>query len=456
MSLSLHPTDLEPSFVASGTYATRRRFTRIDAAGLLSIMICLVMLIPARLILPSLSEVGRPAVLLGIGLWCWWVLVRFSPRLMVGGPQPMRWMVMFYMVSLLTSYAAGYWRGLTSMEANGADRAILAALGFTGVVLTAADGIPNWDRMRGVLRMLVWCAGIVGFLGLVQFAFWLDVTQYIVIPGLSSNGVVPGFELRGGAIRVASTMTHYIEFSTVMAMTLPFAIHFARFAPRRRARQLFMVAATVIAAAIPATVSRTGFVAVGLALIVMIPVWSWRMRYNMAMVSTFLVAGLIVMKPSLTTTLVNLFTNASGDTSVTTRTKRYEMVSYYFEQRPWLGRGTGTWISPQYQFLDNQWLAQALSTGILGVAMLALLHLTAITLAFISLRRSNSVEDRHLCAALIATQLIALVVAGLFDALSFSTYTMVLALMVGLTGTVWRLTHPARVVRTTVSRRWFD
>jgi O-antigen ligase len=286
----------------------------------------------------------------------------------------------------------------------------------------------------------------------VQFAFALDVTQYIVIPGLSSDGVVPGFEVRGGAIRVASTMTHYIEFSTVMAMCLPFAIHFARYAPVSRTRQLFLVAAVLIAAAIPATVSRTGFVAVAIALLVMVPVWNWRMRFNMVAVSAFLVAGLTVMKPSLTNTLVDLFANAGGDSSITARTKRYEMVGYYFSQRPWWGRGTGTWISPQYQFLDNQWLAQALSTGIVGVAALALVHLTAITLAVLALRRAATPEDRHLCAALIATQIIALVVAAFFDSLSFSTYTMVLGLMIGLTGAVWRLTHPARIVRTSAAQ----
>ncbi|GLY05274.1 MULTISPECIES: O-antigen ligase family protein [Actinoplanes] len=453
MSLSLHPADLDPTLVADRTYATRRRFTRIDAAGLLSILIVLLMLIPARLILPALSDVGRPAVLLGLGLWCWWVLVRFSPRLMVGGPQPLRWAVLIYMVALLISYAAGYWRGLSAMEANGADRAILAALAFTGVILTGADGIPNWARLRGVLKTLVWCAGIVGFLGLVQFAFFFDFTQYIVVPGLSSNGVEPGFEWRGGAIRVASTMTHYIEFSTVMAMTLPFAIHFARFAPTRLGRQVFMLVALVVAAAIPATVSRTGFVAVGLAVLVMIPVWGWRMRYNMAVVGVGLLAGLLVMKPTLANTLIGLFAGAGEDTSITARTKRYEMVGYYFTQRPWWGRGTGTWISPQYQFLDNQWLAQALSTGVVGVAALAGLHLTAIGLAAVSMRRAITPADRDLCAALIATQVIALVVAAFFDSLSFSTYAMVLALMIGLTGAVWRMTHPARIVRTTVSRR---
>jgi hypothetical protein len=37
---------------------------------------------------------------------------------------------------------------------------------------------------------------------------------------------------------------------------------------------------------------------------------------------------------------------------------------------------------------------------------------------------------------------------------SYSTYVMTLALMCGLCGTVWRLTHPARTVRTSTTR-WF-
>jgi hypothetical protein len=49
---------------------------------------------------------------------------------------------------------------------------------------------------------------------------------------------------------------------------------------------------------------------------------------------------------------------------------------------------------------------------------------------------------------------IALVVAGTFDSMSFSTYTIMLGLCTGLCGTVWRLTHPARTVRTSTTR-WF-
>jgi polysaccharide biosynthesis protein PslJ len=127
-------------------------------------------------------------------------------------------------------------------------------------------------------------------------------------------------------------------------------------------------------------------------------------------------------------------------------------VYYYFSQRPWFGRGTGTWVSPQYQYLDNQWLSQVLSTGIVGVAALLGLHITAIVLASKALRRSENAADKHLCAALVAAQLVAIAVGLTFDSLSFSSYMIVLALMIGCTGTVWRFTHPARTVRTSTAR----
>jgi O-antigen ligase len=165
-------------------------------------------------------------------------------------------------------------------------------------------------------------------------------------------------------------------------------------------------------------------------------------------------AVLAVMNPGLINTLLRLFDNPASNPAFTVRTERYPLVFYYVGQRPWFGRGTGTWIAPQYQILDNQWLDTLLSNGIVGVVALAGVHITGIVLAGLALRRSTTPEDKHLCAALISTQVIALVVAGTFDSLSFSTYTVVVALTLGFCGTVWRLTHPARTVRTSTTR-WF-
>jgi len=129
-------------------------------------------------------------------------------------------------------------------------------------------------------------------------------------------------------------------------------------------------------------------------------------------------------------------------------------VFRYVAEAPWLGRGTGTYVSPQYQTLDNQWLGTLISNGAVGVAAMLGLYVTAIVLASLALRRSSTPEVRHLCVALICTQVIAIVAAGTFDSFGYSTYVMTLGLCLGLCGTVWRLTHPTRTVRTSTTR-WF-
>ncbi len=456
-ALPVHPVDLEPSFVADGVYATRRRYTRVDVAVALAAMVCLLDILPSRLVVPSLTAVGRPALVVALLLWCWWLMVRLNPRLVMVGPQPMRWVVLAYLLSTLVSYAIGFLRGLTPMESNGADRALLAAAEFTGVILMAADGLPNWERLKMVIRVLVYCSAFMGVVGLLQFITKTDVTRYLLLPGLQLQQDLAGFEERGaGFLRAPSTTTHYIEFSAVMALALPFAIHCAIFEQNPRRRRRFIVCALLIAAAVPVTLSRTGIVAVAVVMLVMLPIWGWRMRYNILSFTVGLLVVFASVKPGLIGTLKSLFTGASDDPSVQGRTERYGLVGHYFAERPWFGRGTGTWIPPMYQILDNQWLGTALSTGIVGVTVVAVLHISAIALAGIALRRSTAFEDRHLCVALIAVQLAAILIEGTFDAFAFSTYVTTFSLLTGFAGTVWRFTHPARTVRTSAVRRYVD
>ena len=454
-STGAHLADFEPSLIAERTYATRRRFTTVDAPALLALMICLLTLFPAYLILPGMTDLGRPAVAVAFLMGCWWLIARLSPRLMMVGPQPMRWAALAYVMSLLISYAVAFLRGLTTMEINSADRAMLGAVGFVGVMLMAADGMPNWARLQGVLRVFVWCCCFMAVVGLAQALLFIDPTRWLAIPGLQPKGWIVGLEVRGGGVRVASTTLHYIEFSMMMVTALPFAIHFARFAPTRRQRQLFTVAALLIAGAVPMTLSRTGFLALAVVVLVLFPVWGWRLRYNMMVVGAALLAAMAVAKPSVLTTVSTMFLGADEDPSVVARTERYDMVAHYFHERPWLGRGTGTWVSPQYQYLDNQWLGTALANGIVGVAALATLYLTAATLATLAKRRSADEAQRHLCACLLAVALTGILANATFDALGFSTYATTLALMLGLCGAVWRFTHPAHTVRTSTPL-WAD
>lgn len=449
-----HRSDLEPSLVSGQTYATRMRVPRIDAAALLALVIAAVALIPFNLIIPGMTDLARPGLVVGFFLFAWWVMARFAWHLSMTGPQPVRWAILIFMIAAMLSYAAGSMRGLTSMESNGADRVMLFYCVLSGIMLAAADGVPNWRRLRGVVHILVWCSAVMALIALLQFILNIDVLQYMIYPGLEAKGWTLGFEARGAAVRVASTATHYIELAAVLAIALPFAIHVACFSTGRWRRRLALLASLVIAAGVGTTVSRTGVLALILAFIVLVPVWTWRMRYNIAVMGGGLLAALSVVNTSLIKTLFSLFDDPASNPAFTVRAERYPLVFEYFAERPLLGRGTGTYIAPQYQILDNQWLTTLASNGALGVVTLAGLHITGIVVATLALRRATSLEDKHLCAALISTQVIAIAVAGTFDSLSFSTYAVYMALTLGLCGTVWRLTHPTRTVRTSTTR-WF-
>jgi O-antigen ligase len=453
-SLGLQQSDLEATQIASRTYLSRRRAPRLDGATVICIMIALLTLIPSLYIVPGMTDIGRPALIVGLLMACWWVVVRLTRHLALPGPQPIRWAVLAFTVSMVASYAVGQLRGLTTMEANGSNRALLFLVVFAGAALGAADGIANWMRLERVVKVLVACGTVMAIIGIIQFTFAFDLTEYMVIPGLEAKREILGFEERGAGIRVASTTTHYIELATVLATILPFAVHLAIFTDDRRGKRRAIIAALIIFVGVFTTISRSGVLAMVIVAVVLVPTWRWRLRYNVFVIAMIMLTALTAAKPSLFKTLTTLFNDPSTNPAFTVRQARYPLVWRYFAERPWLGRGTGTYLHPQYQILDNQWLAFLISNGILGVVVMAGLHITGIVVAVQARRRATTDAVRHLCAVLVSTQLIAMAVAGTYDSMSFLTYATLVALTLGMCGTVWRLTHPTLQVRT-ATPRWY-
>lgn len=444
-----YPADLDPALFARSTYASRRRRRGfIDIPALINLMIVLLFLLPTRLVVPQLTGVGRPALMVGLLLTCLWLVSKAHPVLGTRGPQPVRWAAVAFMTSFLLSYAAGYLRGLPRLEANAADTALISTVIFLGIIVATADFVPNRARLDDVIRTVVWAGVVMALIGHVEFATGVVLAEYITVPGLTLHGELLGLEARGaGFYRVASTATHYIEFSAVMAMVLPFALHLTFFGPTRATRGFALVSAVLIGAAVPVALSRTGILAVIVGMLALMPVWSWRTRFNVGVLGVAVLAGLMVVRPGLLGTIRSLFLNLGGDPSIKGRTDDYEVVGHYIAERPILGRGLGTFIPDIYLILDNQWLHTIIGGGFVGLAALIGLHLTAIVLCVIAIRRTEEAVDRHLCACLVSIQLIALMAHATFDTFAFSTFATILALGTGLAGAMWRLTHPNRLIR---------
>lgn len=435
---------LTPRLLEGATYATAQRRHLFDVGFLISIMVMMLAVIPSPLAVPALSDLGHPATLMSFVLFGAWVFSRMHPRFVTRGFQPMRWLMAFFFASLLCSYAAGLMRGMPSLEDNAAVRGIISTFGFMGIILCMADGVHSLSRLDGIIRVMLLGGAVMAVIGIMQAMLSFDITAYIQVPGLTYHGRLNGLEERGaGLYRVASTTGHYIEFSTVMAMLLPFAVHMGRFAPTRPMRQWAAIGGALMFLAVPMTMSRTGIVALAMALIVMVPAWSWRMRLNIVVPTIGLLTSLIFTMPGLLGTIIGLFGGWDTDPSVQGRAEDWDLI----QEKGWLdghwifGRGQGTFIPTSYTWLDNEWLQMLIGGGIVGVAALVAMHLGAIWMAGLAYRRSQG-ATRHLAACLISTQMIAIAVGFTFDSLGFRTYAFFLAVLTGAAACLWRLTAP--------------
>lgn len=440
----------------------RARPSALDAAGLLTIYLVLLFALPARLVVPGLGAAGRPAVIFGSGLLFLWLITRALPEQVLPGRQPLRWALFVFLAVFLVAYGLGVARGLPGPEARSADRALITYLSLLGLALVACDGIRSRARLDAVLRRLVLLGTAMSLVGFVQFFFRINLATMISVPGLQLNEPIIGIASRGAPnfARVAGTASHSIEYGVVLAMLLPIAVHLFLFARSVGQRQLWGVCAALIGVSVPLAVSRAGTLALLLGLLLLVLAWEPRLQRRAAVV---ILAGTVAFQaalPGLLGTIRSAFANFNNDPSIQNRRSDYAEVAGYFQDRPWFGRGLGTFIPDRYLVLDNQALLTTLETGVVGAMALLLLIVVAGSLGRSVRYRGASPSSRHLGHVLAVVLVQGLVTAFTFDALFFPIFAGVFFLTIGLCGTLYRLRHepstfPSErdVLRRTLSER---
>lgn len=413
-----------------------------DGVTVLTLYMAFLFVLPARWVVASTGAIGRPAALLGILLLVWWAVSRLVPGLAPAGRQPLRAVVAIFALAYLIAYVLGFARGLPAVEASGSDRSLLTTAGLIGLMLITADACRIRSRLDTLLRRLSSFAGLLALVGVIQFFFGIDLVQQIRVPGLVLNNEIVGIATRGdaGLNRVAGTTSHYIEFGVVLAMLLPIAVHFALYGRSRGDRQLRWLIVALISSGSLLSVSRSAVVALGAALFVLAAAWCPRLRFNALVIGGVSLVAFRFVVPGLLGTILSLFENTSNDPSIQGRQNDYPVVFGYLAERPWFGRGPGTFLPEEYILLDNQILGTLVSTGIVGLSALLLVFFAGWRLSRVVLRNGAlPEEDRHLAAALCACVASAFSACFTFDSLGFPVFAGSTFLLIGASGALSRL-----------------
>lgn len=433
---------------ASALESVLRRF---DAVTVLTVMVILLVAIPSYLTVRAFGAAGTLANLVGMLAFLWWASARLVPSLEVGkGFQPIRVGLAAFAVSVIASYAAAFTRAtLPGVESRAADRGILTLMAWSGMALLAADGIASPQRLDQLLRRIVVAGVFLSALGILQFATGFDVRPLINIPGLSAEASLDLISQRAAFRRVGGTAVHPIEFGVVLALILPIALHYA-FSAKPGTALRSWIAVAIILVGIPMSLSRSAILGLMASFPVLFVTWPGFRRLQALIVAPMFAIAMRFAIPGLLGTIKNLFTSISSDSSYQARTIDYAAVTPLIKQRPWFGRGFGTYLPDTYRFLDNQYLKSVVETGFVGLALLLLLLFVGIATARGARRRSADPATRELAQSLAASVVVALISFITYDALSFPMATAFTFLILGCAGAMWRFSireEAARQVR---------
>lgn len=412
--------------------ALRRSWATTDAVGWLTVYLVLLLFVPSRLVLGPLGSAGAPSMLFGLGSLLLW----FLPHLRVEGNdsrrlRPVRIALFGFLFSIGITYAIVMSSPISADEVSPADVAVLALLSWSGTLLLAQDGIDERGRLDVIVWRLAMCGGAIALLGLFQIAtrrLWVDELS---IPGLTGG---PGYSLssRGGFPRPAGTSTHPIEYGVILAMLFPIGWHVAFFHSHRPAWQRF-APAIALSAIIPFTSSRSAYVGCLIALATCMIGWSGRRRLGML---GFITGGsllMLVVSPNFLNSVMKLFTGASDDPSIESRTNSYGLAAQFIDRNIWFGRGLGTFL-PKYWIFDNQYLLLLVTIGFVGTLAFTCLGATAAVVAWRTRRRLPDESGRDFALSLLAAVLAGFTCLFMFDAFAFPMTMGTLFLILGMIG----------------------
>jgi polysaccharide biosynthesis protein PslJ len=420
-----------------------------SAMGLLTLYLALLLAIPARLVFQPLGSMGTPAAILALGALVLWLGTRLVPSLNSQDPQPVRWALAFFALSVLASYLAGMLGALPVEETQQADEGLIKVAMLCGIALLAAEGIRDSSALETFIGRLVIGVTLVAIVGIIQFPTGLSL-DFIQIPGLSANRDITSATFRGGFYRIQSTTLHPIELSVVLVMTLPLALYRAMAAPPGLVAKFRWGCVFTLLLALPMTISRTAFLCLAVVLAILMPTWEPKYVVGAVILGMLSILGIVVAVPKAVQIFYDMVVNIGSDYSFQGRTEDYALVGQFIYARPLFGRGFATFDPVKYILLDNQYLGILIELGAVGFMAVITMFLVGIGSARSARKHSTDPVGKARAHAVSASLAAAMASFAVFDAFAFPTATALVMLMLGCAGAAWRIAHngeaPVRIL----------
>jgi putative inorganic carbon (HCO3(-)) transporter len=354
--------------------------------------------------------------------------------------RPTVLLVMGMLAATLVSSAALMVRGPVGEQASQSLQLISREVGMLAAVLLVMVAIGSVADLSRVLQGIVIGAAVSALLALVQVATGVELAGMLVLPGLTDqgSGAVASELLRAGAVRPAGSAGHPLELSAVLTATFPLALGLTL---SRRARGeaawMWIAASSIIGLGAVSTISRSAFVGIAAALIVM--AWRWPVRRVVVGGSALVVAvlGAVAAGVPLVSRLADVLVGGTSDNSVGSRTSG---LSYALQRLPehwWVGQGAGTYDVSRQPVLDNFYLTRMVESGLVGVLSLLLMIGGAWVVALRASRRalvSPGAGDFELVNGILGSISAVAVVAVILDIGGFAQIWTLTYVLVALAG----------------------
>ena len=298
-----------------------------------------------------------------------------------------------------------------------------------------------------VLRGLVVGGSVSALAGLIAYATGKDLAALITVPGLryTDTQLVTNL-MREGVVRPQGSAGHPLELSSVLTVLAPVAVALT-FEARRRgvAWQPWALATLVLLTGAAATISRSALVGVIIAVIVFGCYWPLRRTLVVLGGCAVVLAAAWLANLALLRQLIDVVSGGSKDASLQSRSYGRGYVAEHFGDHVWLGQGSGTYDVRVQPVLDNDYLAQLMQVGIIGLGALVVFYVVGLIAGMRSAVRLRGTLDplAEIVPGLLAAVLVVMAISMILDVGGFAQMSMLSTAMVALSVCVMRLATSA-------------